>query len=137
MTDAAYVRVRVASEHYALPVQAVLHVGPLEEVMPVPGAPPQVLGVCNFRGEVLAAVDLSVLAGVERAEQPRMVAIVEDAGRRAGVAVDGIIDVGPLPPPSGSPPSSLLSGTTLVDGTLVGIVDPEELLAAGAWSAPA
>ena len=48
-----HVRVRVAGEHYALPVEDVLEVAELRAITPVPGAPPAVLGVRNLRGQVL------------------------------------------------------------------------------------
>lgn len=132
MTD-TYVRLRVGSEHYALPVEAVREVAPIGDVMPVPGAPPHVLGVRNVRGDVVAIVDLAAVAGLGLAAAPAVVAIVEDAGRRAGLAADAVVDVGGLPEPTEAPASPLMRGAAMADGELVGVLDPEAVLTAAAW----
>ena len=49
-----HVRVRVAHEHYAVPVADVLEVAELGEITPVPGAMEAVRGVRNVRGQELA-----------------------------------------------------------------------------------
>lgn len=133
MTDAAYVRLRVGGEHYALPVTAVREVAPIGDVMPMPGAPVHVLGVRNVRGDVVPVIDLAAVAGLGGDRDPTIVTIVEDAGRRAGLAVDAVIDVGPLPEASEEPASPLLRGVAMADGELIGVIDPGALLTAAAW----
>ena len=65
-----HVRVRVADEHYALPVADVLEVAELGEVTPVPGAGAAVLGVRNLRGQVLPVVDLATVFGARGLGRP-------------------------------------------------------------------
>lgn len=125
--SALHVRVRVAAEHYALPVADVLEVAELGEVTPVPGAGPAVLGVCNLRGQVLPVVDLANVFALPTSEPRRMV-IAEQGGRKAGLAVDSVAGVEQLPDATEEVESRHLVGAALADGALVGVVDVASVL---------
>ena len=92
-----YVRFRVGSHGYALPVGHVREVAEPGPLSPVPGAPRPVLGVRNLRGQVLPVVDLAVVLGVEHDRKPARLLIAETGDHRAGLAVDEVVDVGDLP----------------------------------------
>jgi chemotaxis signal transduction protein len=123
-----HVRVRVAAESYALPVEHVLEVRELGEIVPVPGAQQSVLGVINLRGRVLPVLDLAQIFGVAREGTPRRVVVAEDGGRLAGLAIDDVIDVGDLPPSTEEGNSAFLLGATLTDDALVGVIDLPRVL---------
>jgi purine-binding chemotaxis protein CheW len=123
-----HVLVGVAGEQYALPVDDVLEVAEYGDVAPVPGAPASVLGVRNVRGNVLAVLDLASVFAIERADAPERIAIVEQDGCRAGLAVDSVIGVDHLPDPSEEVESHHLVGAVLHDGALVGVVDVGSVL---------
>ena len=123
-----FVRVRAAGEHYALPVEKVVEVGELGDVTPVPGGPDAVMGVRNLRGQIMPVVDLAALFGLEVAAEPGSVVVTELAGGRAGLAVESVVDVGPLPAARESAEAAYLTGAVLVDGVLVGVVDVESAL---------
>ncbi len=123
-----YVRVLVAQEHYALAVERVLEVVELGDLAPLPGSPAQVIGVRNLRGQVVAVIDMATLLGLP-GQGPKRIVVAELGERRAGLAVDAVLDVGPLPDASEQAESPYLSGATLVDGTLVGLLDPDAVLA--------
>jgi purine-binding chemotaxis protein CheW len=66
----------------------------------LPGAPTWVIGIMNLRGTLLTVVDLSVrLGGVTEGGPsgvPRVVMVVEGAGKRFGIGVEsvqGVADV--------------------------------------------
>jgi purine-binding chemotaxis protein CheW len=120
---------RVANEHYALPVADVLEVAALGEVTPVPGAGAAVLGVRNVRGQVLPVVDLAAVLGLA-ASSPERIVIAEHGGRKAGLAVDSVVGVEELPEASEAIESHHLTGAALVDGVLVGEVDIASVLGA-------
>jgi purine-binding chemotaxis protein CheW len=126
--SAIHVRVRVGQEHYALAVEQVLEVAEAARLTPVPGAPPEVLGVHNLRGQVIPVIALAALLGLGQ-EDPARIVVVELGDRRAGLAVDAVLDVVELPPASEPSQSPYLSGATLVDGTLVGLLDVDAVLA--------
>ncbi|HET7485224.1 MAG TPA: chemotaxis protein CheW [Solirubrobacterales bacterium] len=122
-----HVRVRVAGEHYALPVDGVLEVAELGDLTPVPGSPPEVMGVRNLRGRVIPVMALATLLGLT-AEEPERIVVAELGTGSAGFAVDAVVDVGELPGASEQVDSPYLTGAVLVDGLLVGILDVDAIL---------
>ena len=126
--SAVHVRMRVGGELYALPVENVIEVAELGDVAPVPGAPPAVLGVCNLRGEVLTVVDLAAIFGIRHEKAPARLVVAEDGARRAGFAVDEVIDVGDLPDATEPTESAFLVGAALADGSLVGLIEIPRVL---------
>lgn len=122
-----FVRVRVAGEHYALPVDKVVEVGELGDVTPVPGAPAAVIGVRNLRGQLMPVVDLATLFGLDPVTEPTSIVVTEGRGR-TGLAVQSVVDVGALPAATESAEGAHLTGAALVDGVLVGLVDLDSAL---------
>jgi purine-binding chemotaxis protein CheW len=118
-----YVRLRVASEVYAMPVEHVAEVAALGDLTPVPGSPPELLGVRNMRGRILPVVDLALLLKVPRMAPPSRLVVAEAAGRQIGFAVDSVYEVGELAEPTEETESPLLAGAILDNGELVGVVD--------------
>jgi purine-binding chemotaxis protein CheW len=123
-----HVRVRAGAEDYALPVASVLEVAEVGEVAPVPGAPAEVLGVRNLRGQVIAVIDLASLFGLGGDLGLERVVVAEDGDRRAALAVESVLDVIELADPGEESDSPYLAGATLIDGTLVGVVDVAAVL---------
>ena len=121
------VRVRVGAESYALPVRHVPEVAELGDLTAVPGAPSQVMGIRNLRGEVLGVFDLAGVLGAAGAE-PQRIVVADVDGRRCALAVDEVIEVGEFADPEEAVESGLLLGATMVDGVLVGVVDVPALL---------
>ena len=132
-----HVRVRAGGEQYALPVEGVRQITKRERITPVPGAPAAVLGVWNLRGDVIAAVDLASLLGLERSadsNEARMV-VAEHGELRAGLTVEAVTEVGPLPATIEPAESDYLQGAVRVDRIPVGVVDLGALLGAAAGGA--
>lgn len=75
---------------YAVNVLQLREVLPEVRVEPVPGAPPEVQGVLNLRGEILTLLDLRRWLGHAPAPQPGPVLIVEQGGQSLGLRVDAI-----------------------------------------------
>ena len=129
-----HVRLRVGSELYALPVENVLEVAELGELSAVPGAEAVVLGVRNLHGQVLPVFDLAqVLVSAGEATARRIV-VTEHAGRLAGLAVDEVTDVSPLPGAIEEADADYLSGALLEDGRLLGVIDVDRLFSGLGWS---
>jgi purine-binding chemotaxis protein CheW len=122
------VRVRVADEDYALPVEHVIEVAEYGVVAPVPGAGATVIGVSNLKGDVVPVVDLGHTLGLPRAAAPERIVVVEEAGRRAGLAVDSVEEVEQLSQPAEEAESPHLLGTVLTQGALIGLVDVGSVL---------
>jgi chemotaxis signal transduction protein len=118
-----YVRLRVAAESYAMPVEHVREAADLGQVEAVPGARPELLGVRNLRGQLLPVVDLARLLGLARAAPAGRLLVAEEGGRQAGFAVDEVSGVGELPDPAEDTESDLLVGAALIDSELTGVID--------------
>jgi purine-binding chemotaxis protein CheW len=125
-----HVRFRVGAESFALPVEQVLEVAELGELAPVPGAPTSVLGVRNLRGLVLPVIDLAAVLGTTGSNRADKLVIAEEAGRRAGLVIDQVTDVGDLAGPMQETDSPFLSGSALTNGELIGVIDVERVFAA-------
>jgi|HubBroStandDraft_5_1064220.scaffolds.fasta_scaffold320397_2 chemotaxis signal transduction protein len=131
----SYVRVKVAAEAYAMPVEHVLEAAGLGRVRAVPGARRELLGIRTLRGQILPVVDLARLLGVHRTSAPTRLLVAEARGFRVGFAIDevnGIGDLGDLAElgetgelgmPAEGIESGLLAGATLSDGELVGVLN--------------
>jgi chemotaxis signal transduction protein len=124
-----YVTVRVGTEIYAFPIGNVLEVAALGELAEVPGSGSEVLGVRNLQGQVLPVFDLAHVLGVPRNGRPLRLVVAEQAGRLAGLAVDDVMGVGPLPGPLEDAESEYLAQATLQDGGPVGVVDVGQVFA--------
>jgi purine-binding chemotaxis protein CheW len=87
------------SQQYAIPVSMILEVAALVRVTALPDAPPEVLGVVNRGGEVIPLLDLRRCVGqpVRPLGLSTVFIVVACAGITAGLVVDDIQDVVPLP----------------------------------------
>jgi purine-binding chemotaxis protein CheW len=129
VTDDVYVKVRVGSEAYALPIENVLEVAELGDLSALPGARTGVLGIRNFHGQVLAVFDLAHVLGGQHDGLPSRLVVADRGGSLAGLAVDEVTDVGSLPADRTEPESAYLTAAVLDDGALVGIVDLDRVFA--------
>jgi chemotaxis signal transduction protein len=122
-----HVQVRVGAEMYALAVTHVLEIGDIGQLTVAPGASRATLGVRNLRGELLPVFDLAAVLGLPRSDAPKRMVVAERGGTRAGFAVDEVTDVEELPEADQQVESALLSGATLIDNALVGVIDVDRL----------
>lgn len=130
---ASGVVVRIGGARYVVPMQSVAEVGRVPRVTRVPGVPPWVAGVSNWRGRILPVVDLRPLLGCpDRAisTDARLVVAGDDA---IGVGllvelVDGVAvlpegDLDPPPATVGQDASELLAGQWSDDLGPLGVID--------------
>jgi chemotaxis signal transduction protein len=118
-----YTRLKVAAEVYAVPIGNVVEIASLGDLTAVPGAPRQILGVRNLRGQILPVIDLALLLGLTAAAPPRQLLVAEAGSVKAGFAIDEVSDVGELPDPNEGAESDFLLGTMFHDGELLGVID--------------
>jgi len=128
----SHVVVRLGGGRFALPMDAVAEVGRTPAVTRVPGTPPWVSGVANWRGRILGILDLRSLLGVERTDagEGRLV-VLQRAGSAVGLVaerVDGVIDVDtdalePVLLTLAAEAGALLEGQLTDENGPVGVVD--------------
>ena len=136
---AELVVVRLGGCRYALPMASVAEVGRPPALTRVPGLPAWVAGVANWRGRVLAVLDLrSLLAASPGALDRRgRLVVLQHAGVRVGLLVEGVAGGAQLDPETVEPAlahlpestGSLLAGqVTDADGPY-GVLDLDAVLA--------
>ena len=131
----------IGDETYGVRLADVREIHREYHLTPLPCVPDSVLGVVSIRGEVLSVNDLARMMGLigscpapHGGQSP---AIVLQAGEvQAAIVVDDIGDIADIPTESIDAPLSMvghaqapfLSGTVLVEGRLVGLIDATRVL---------
>ncbi len=121
---------RVASERFALPLEAVREVVlPQPPFARVPRSSDAVRGVMNLRGRVVAVVDLAALMGLapQRLEAGAGHVLILDHGKRAlGFLIGGVLGVEPLAPPEDAP-QGVVRGVAAASAGAVTVLGAEAL----------
>jgi purine-binding chemotaxis protein CheW len=118
-----YAQVRLAAEAYAVPVSNVVEIASLGDLTPVPGAPPEILGVRNLRGQILPVIDLARILGLNVTAPPKQLLVAESGSIKAGLAIDEVSHVRELPDPTEGAESDFLLGTLIHEGQLLAVID--------------
>lgn len=132
---AEVVVVRLGGCRYALPMPAVAEVGRPPSLTRVPGLPNWVAGVANWRGRVLAVLDLRPLLNAEPRQLDRRgrLVVLTRNGVTAGLLTEGVEGTSDLDPESVEPALAHLPTVTgaLISGQItdangpIGLVDLE------------
>ncbi len=132
----------VATETYAVPLEAVQEIIRFQRVTPVPDVAPHIAGVINLRGTVVPVVDVRVRLGLERrdADGRTCIIVVQFRDMSVGLLVDTVSEVVKVPlngvevpPRSGATgdASGMIRGLVRVDDEVKILVDIETLLFGG------
>ena len=127
---------RLGSSRYAVAMADVAEVSAVPDVTRIPGAPPWLAGVANWRGRMLPVLDLRPLlsaAVVTLASSARLVVLAR-GDVVAGViaeAVPGVYD-GELADPAPPPPTLTADAGALVLGQVADLAGPVAVLDAAA-----
>ncbi len=133
-----YVLFRSGDEWFGLPIEWVRQIQPLERVIRVPNAPPEVVGIQNVRGRILTLFDLCVCLDIPLGRLPNTHAVVLDLGDPdlfIGLAVQRVGQVQVIPasaveaPPPRPEGASVLEGVCQWQGQIVSLLDLGRLLA--------
>ena len=128
-----YLLVRAEGKAYGLPVNRVLEVGDVGEVLDVPRALPAVRGLTPLRGRLVPLVHLAAfLTGKAAPPVPerRTVVLVELGGRQVALEVDeadAVVREQPLPVPRGQMLPWAAGVAEGAEGELVPILDFDAL----------
>lgn len=86
---------KIANVHYAVTIDRVREIIKPLEIVPIPHAPPAVLGVADHRGEVVPVLDVRrrfSLPGAEDSRRTKWI-VVELGSRLIGLVVDSVTEV--------------------------------------------
>jgi purine-binding chemotaxis protein CheW len=125
-TSAELVVIHLGGCRYALPMASVAEVCRPSALTRVPGLPPFVAGVANWRGQVLAVLDLRGLlqAGAEPLSRRGRLVVLQHAGVRVGLLVEQVTGGVQLDPAAVEPTLAHLPEST--SGLLAGQVTDTE-----------
>lgn len=84
---------RLGGESHGLPVAAVREVLSRPQVTPLPLAPSFLAGLLNLRGEIVAALDLRALLGIEPAGEAGCAVVVRHGALEAALLVEEASEV--------------------------------------------
>jgi purine-binding chemotaxis protein CheW len=89
----------LAQERYAVELQYVRDVYPLEQLTPVPCTPAHVLGIVNLRGEILSVIDIKKFFDLpdKGLTDLNKVIVLDSGSMRFGILADAIIGVHAIP----------------------------------------
>lgn len=120
--------VRLGGCRYALPLAGVAEVGRPPGLTRVPGLPGWVAGVANWRGRVLAVLDLRPLLGAPALDLDRRgrVVVLTHEGVSVGLLVEAVVGTVEVDPGQVEPPLASLPGATaaLLDGQVTDAEGP-------------
>lgn len=125
----------LSGERFGIETAHVVEVVPLEGLTPVPCAPAFVLGVVNYRGRILAAMDfrrLLDLAAQEGAEGGSIV-VVDAGGMTFGIVAETVVGTIRVAVSAIAPPPAALAGERRafiqgVTGDMVAVLDMEQIV---------
>ena len=133
-----YLTLRLGDESYALRAEYLVELLPAPRVTRVPSVPEHILGVMNFRGEILPVIDLKRFFSLPEGQpvEDRIVVVVKHGDVRSGLLVDGVGDLVPLapddlteePPVAGRARRAAFEGVARFKGELVSLINLEGLL---------
>ncbi len=120
-----WVSFSLAGEKYAHPVASIKEVLLYQEPSPVPGAPSDVDGILNIRGEVLTVISARKLMDLPedpQTEDSRIISIETDDGL-CGVVVDNVeaivgFEQAHIDPPPNPDTNGVIQGTIHREGEL-------------------
>ena len=133
-----FVVFQACDEWFGLPIEAVREIQPLPRLTRVPNASPQILGILNLRGRILALFELGRCLGIPSGTQPNTHAVVldfRDPELQVGFAVQRIVQVRGVPPSAIEAPPvheggpSGVEGVCELEGQVVSLLDPVRVFA--------
>ena len=132
-----WVTFKLADEIYGVNVMQVQEVLRLSEIAPVPGAPKEVMGIINLRGNVVTVIDTRVKMGLETspADDHSRIVIIESSNKTFGLFVDNVTEVVYLaksemeaaPPVGDKDAEQYISGVSNKTGNLIIFLDIEAI----------
>jgi len=125
----------LAHENYAVESRYVQEISPLKELTALPGTPPFILGIINFRGHILTVIDLRYFFNLPQKGLTGLnkVIIVQASETKIGILADTIHGIKSIPVNELQPPLPAMTGIRGeyikgLTGERLAVLDLEKLL---------
>ena len=135
-----FVAFRVGPQEFCIDIMSVREIRGWTPATPIPHSPAFIRGVINLRGAVLPIVDLALRLGLPGREPTarHVIIVAQFANRIAGLLVDAVSDIlstdersiQATPDVASSLARSFVRGVLALDGRMISIVTPENVLPA-------
>jgi purine-binding chemotaxis protein CheW len=132
-----YLLVTLAGERYAYPLTHALEIIKTPTIVPVPSVPSAILGIINFRGQVLSVSRIHGLLGLTASEAGARARIIvtKRLPLTTGILVDGVEkivaigaeEVHPLPVTISDERTTFLRGEAYLGDEVVFLLDMEKI----------
>lgn len=106
-----FVIFRLGSTEFAVPIEQVWRIVPLEKSTRVPRVPAFIEGIINLHGSIVPVVDLKKRLGLKETPYPEdgRIVVVETQSHQVGMMVDGVTEILWLPEDSIEPPPAMIA----------------------------
>lgn len=141
-----FLQLTLCGEAYAFPLAHVLEIIQVPTIVPVPGVPTAIVGIVNFRGQILSVTTIHGALGLTAGETgpDTRIVVIKGLSLVTGILVDavnGIIQVAdeavqPVPATVQGHKARLLAGQIYNDGKLVSLLNMEQLCESKALTVP-
>lgn len=143
-----YLEFKVADKYFAYPIHSIREIIEYPNIEPISGAPQQLLGVMNLRGNLVVVFDIASCLGEPTTTVTSKTCVIvtelfkEDSVYVVANKVDlvrQVIDISPqemeeVPKLGGHFESPMVQGVAKLDERLLTILDVEQLLSHQHWS---
>ncbi len=122
--------VRIGSGRYGIALAEISEVTGGSTCAPVPGAPPEVAGLIQIRGEVRPVLNAARILGVpaDGSGDSKIILLLRRGSREIGVQVDEVEDIRTVREEERKPPFHGAAHTRWMTGDLVAVLDTNSLL---------
>jgi len=134
-----FISFAIGDDQYGVDIMAVREIKGWSQITQLPRQPDYMRGVLNLRGIMVPIIDLRCRfgQGMTEATPLHIVIVVQIGARHVGLLADRVLDilsfeasqVQPVPQIARSSRIDFLSGLVTIDGTMIALVDLNNLLA--------
>jgi len=96
LTKEQWISFYINGEVYAQPIAVIREIVPYREASPVPGAPPEVEGIVNIRGDVMSVINTRKLMDapdIDQYDENARILILESGEHLLGFSVDKVSEI--------------------------------------------
>ncbi|MCP3774887.1 chemotaxis protein CheW [Paenibacillus sp. MZ04-78.2] len=131
-----FVEIGIGKERYAIHIHEIHEIIKMQEITPIPGGRPNLLGVINLRGKVTPVVSLRSRFGLPEAPftKSSRIVVIRHEEMMVGLVVDQVFqvtaidDIQPPPDRAGGAEHPCISGVGRAGAGLAGILKLERIL---------
>ncbi|RMG05104.1 MAG: chemotaxis protein CheW [Nitrospirae bacterium] len=84
---------RAGGVTFSVPVEELIEIVEVSEIIPLPGSPDYLLGIAHYRGKAVPVIDLGFLEGEHAVKKPEWLVVIQTGDEVMGIAVEEMPDL--------------------------------------------